>query len=237
MPLSVGVLIIGSLYWRNDVREVWRQERLRRDRVWSVKAPIRYGKLSGPRKSRTYTMIFANLCEEQLGRAKVVECKRAVTSASDLISEAEWLWSAEENKRVRDSSPEHRISPDREWGCVALLRNPHKEISQQLLDDWATRVAGEAHYRANERRLVDSRGILQLRWPDLSEGGSLALDLLLATSNDAEPTFPTVQEIADAWKREPVERRAEYFHCNQDNGISTFEDQAIGEYLRRRRPH
>lgn len=68
---------------------------------------------------------------------------------------------------------------------------------------------------------------------DLSEGGPAPLDLLLATSNDPEPTYPTVQEIANAWNREPdSERRAEYFRQNRKNGIHTFQDHAIEERLR-----
>jgi hypothetical protein len=56
--------------------------------------------------------------------------------------------------------------------------------------------------------------------------------LLLATSNDPEPTFPTVQEIADAWNHEPDnERRAEYFRRNRENGIYTYQDEAIEERL------
>jgi len=60
----------------------------------------------------------------------------------------------------------------------------------------------------------------------------LPLDLLLATSNDRDPTCPTVHEVADAWNREPDnDRRAEYFRQNRKNGIYTFQDHAIEELL------
>ena len=88
----------------------------------------------------------------------------------------------------------------------------------------------EQHYNANERRLVDGRGTLLIDWPHLTEGGLAPLDLLLATSNDPEPTCPTVQEIADAWNREP-ERRDEYFRMNRAKGIYTFQDDAIKQRL------
>lgn len=234
MLLTVGVLIIGSLYWRKTGnREEWRQKRLHKDRSLLVKAPIRYGRLSGPPKSRTYTMVFGNPCEIQPGQAIVVPCRQAVTSAPDLVTEAEWLWWAEEKDKVPRlcvSSPEHRISPKENWGCVALLRNPHKEIPQKLLDGWAKHVAGEAHYNANERRLVDSRGMLQILWPNLSSDSSpVPIDLLLATSNDRELTHPTVQEIADAWNCHPTE--VEYFHNNRKHEIQTFQDQEIEKLL------
>jgi hypothetical protein len=74
--------------------------------------------------------------------------------------------------------------------------------------------------------------MLLIDWPRLTGGGLAPLDLLLATSNDREPTCPTVQEIADAWNREPDnERRAEYFRKNRENGIYTFQDNAIEKRL------
>ena len=111
---------------------------------------------------------------------------------------------------------------------MALLRNPHSEIPQTLLNDWATHVA--LHYKANERRLVDNRGMLQIPWPTLSSGGNpVPIDLLLATSNDREPTCPTVHEIANARNEHP---EVDYFQNNGKNGIETFQDQAIRELLR-----
>jgi hypothetical protein len=81
--------------------------------------------------------------------------------------------------------------------------------------------------------LVDDRGTLLIRWPDLPAGGPVPVDLLLATSNDPETIYPTVQEIANAWKCEPDnERRGEYFCRNRENGIYTFQDHAIEELLR-----
>jgi len=97
-----------------------------------VKAPIRYGRLS--EKRATYTMVFSELSEDQLGQAKVVQCRNRVASLPDLITEAEWLWSAESKH-----PPERRISSS--WGCVALLSHPEKEIPQDLLDGWAQHVA------------------------------------------------------------------------------------------------
>ena len=35
------------------------------------------------------------MSEAQIGTAKVVQCKRSVTTCADLIAEAEWLWAAE----------------------------------------------------------------------------------------------------------------------------------------------
>lgn len=81
--------------------------------------------------------------------------------------------------------------------------------------------------------LVDDSGTLLVRWPNLSAGGPVPVDLLLATSNDPEPAYPIAQEIGEAWNREPDhKRRAEYFRRNKENGIYTFQDHAIEELLR-----
>jgi hypothetical protein len=229
-PLSVGVLIIGSLYWRKGGRDRWRCWRLDRDRKWLVKAPIQYCRRS---KNKTFTMVFSDLPANELGQAIIMPCQREVSSVADLIAEAEWLWSAEDNKvpSLSGVSPTQSISA--EWGgCVALLRNPQSNIPQELLDGWAEHVLREPHCNANQRRLVDGRGMLLIDWPHLTEGGLAPLDLLLATSNDREPKCPTVQEIADAWNRQPDnEARAEYFRQNRKNGIYTFQHHAIEELL------
>jgi hypothetical protein len=231
MQLNVGILIIGSLYWRMDERKRWRHKRLRSDREWHVRVPIRYGRLS---RGGTYTMVFAQLTADQAGQGRAIECQHVVSSASDLIAEAEWLWSAESNNvpRLCFSSPERRISAKAKWGCVALLRNPHREIPQQLLDCWADRVSKEPDYNANDRRLVDNRGILQIDWPDLVDGcGPVPLDLLLATSNDPETTYPSVEAVAGAWNQQKGAGRHEYFSRNRASGICTFQDQEIEKLL------
>jgi hypothetical protein len=231
MQLSVGVLIIGSLYWRGEGRDRWRRWRLDMSHKWPVRAPIRYGRLS---RTKTYTMVFSQLSDHQLGQAIVVQCQRKVSSPSDLIREAEWFWSAEDNKvpSLCVQSPKQSISAT--WGgCAALLGNPEGQIPPEMFNSWVERVSREKHYNANERRLVDDRGTLLIRWPHLSEAGPAPVDLLLPTSNDPEPAYPTVQKIADAWNREPDdERKAEYFRRNRENGIYTFQDHEIEELLR-----
>jgi hypothetical protein len=145
-------------------------------------------------------MVFAQLTDDQFGQARAVQCQHGVSSPSDLIAEAEWLWSAESNNipRLCFSSPERRISPKEKWGCVALLRNPQREIPQQLLDRWSKRVSEEPNYSTNDRRLVDSRGILQIRWPEQVDGsGAVPLDLLL--EHRMIPRLPI-----PVWKQLPV---------------------------------
>jgi hypothetical protein len=82
--LDTGILIIGSLLWDED-RQQWRDERLDLSRSELVSAPIRYGRKSGRRRGRTYTMVFSK--SAPAGSARVVRCSHAITSANDLIAE------------------------------------------------------------------------------------------------------------------------------------------------------
>ena len=70
--MRMGVLMIGSLYWScHPVREQWRSERLVKDAIVRVKAPIRYGRRST--LPRSYTMVFSEgLDHAQFGNAIVL---------------------------------------------------------------------------------------------------------------------------------------------------------------------
>jgi hypothetical protein len=233
VPLTAGILIIGSLLW-DDRRRPWRDARLDMASIDTVTAPIRYGRLSGSR-GNTYTMVFSRLCES--GQAKMVHCSHTVSSLKDLIAEAEALWKAEQ----QGAAP-GRIAVD--WGCVALLCNPERKIPKDILQGWANRVHREPDYghvsqTQEEGILVSKNGLLQIDWPCLVEGGTPAqLDLLIATANDPEitaasPSYPESGTIANAWNGAAA-RHAEYFWKNLDNGIRTFQDDEIRGLLRPR---
>jgi len=238
MALNAGILIIGSLLWDTD-RQGWRDARLNMNQSESVLAPIRYGRRSGKRRGRTYTMVFSR--RAPAGHAKVVRCSRAITGADDLITEALHLWEAEELALNTG-----RIAAN--WGCVALLCNPERKISDDLLRAWAQRVEREPRYgnvsqEADEGCIISKDGLLQIDWPRRGDDGATNdLDLLLATINDptlagTPPSYPSVAAIADAWNGAASEY-AEYFWKNIDNGIRTFEDDQIRALLhpRERRP-
>jgi hypothetical protein len=210
IALNVGVLIIGSLLWDPD-RGAWRNARLRMENASLVRAPIRYGRRS-ERRGNTYTMVFSRLCEP--GQAKVIQCAALVSSARDLITEAEHLWAAERNDVVR-----RRISGS--WGCVALLPHPDRDIPRDLLRGWANRVAEDRNYgnipqTLEEGRLVSTDGILQIPWPTFVDSNApVPLDLLLATATHPTLTgspssYPSVDAIANAWNADR-NNHVEYF--------------------------
>jgi len=236
VPLTAGVLIIGSLLWDSEKdRPAWRAARLNVAAVQTVTAPIRYGRLSESR-GNSYTMVFSRMCPA--GQAKLVPCSNTISTIQDLIAEAEHLWKAEQPR-----AKAHRIATD--WGCVALLCNPETQIPVNLLRGWAERIGGEDDYgnvsqTQEEGLLVSDDGLLRIDWPRLVEGGAPAdVDLLLVTANDPEitaasPTYPTAEIIAEAWNR--AGDHVEYFWKNIDNGIRTFQDDEIKARLHPRNP-
>jgi hypothetical protein len=232
VPLTAGVLIIGSLLWDSDKgRPAWRNGRLLMCSAQNVTAPIRYGRLSDSR-GNTYTMVFSRLCAA--GQAKLIRCSHSISTSQDLIAEAEHLWKAEQPR-----AEAHQIATD--WGCVALLCNPKRQIPPDLLTGWAERVKepdyGNVTQTQAEGVLVSDDGLLRIDWPQLVAGGEADVDLILVTANDPEitlssPTYPSAQVIADAWNR--ARHHVEYFWKNIDNGIRTFEDDQIRALLRPR---
>jgi hypothetical protein len=106
---------------------------------------------------------------------------------------------------------------------------PLSDIPQTLLDEWAQRVFDEG--ATEGKHLVNTRGILQIDWPTLAHGGgSIPMDLLLATSNNPKPKRgpdPTVEAIAAAWAL----NGDTYFRRNRDNGIETLQDREIEALL------
>jgi hypothetical protein len=180
VSLTSGVLIIGSLLWDKD-RQGWRDARLNVNRSEMVSVPIRYGRRSGKRRGHTYTMVFSP--SAPAGHARVVWCSHTIASAEDLITEAVKLWEAE-------SLEEHtgRIAAD--WGCVALLCNPERQIPANILDEWAMRVDREPGYgkvsqTPEEGRLINREGLLQMDWPPRVAEGAAVLQLFSKTTKKA----------------------------------------------------
>jgi hypothetical protein len=90
MSLQLGILIAGSLDWRNEpYRTAWRKSRLMPEDGIPVRVPIRYGRLS---RNKTYTMVFAP--DSPVGQAKVRRCVRPASSIADIVEEAKALSSA-----------------------------------------------------------------------------------------------------------------------------------------------
>lgn len=231
--MKIGVLMIGSLYWScHPLREKWRNERLVKDAIVRVKAPIRYGRFSdGP---RSYTMVFsAGLGPAQFGNAIVLSFVKKITCIDHLIREAQHLWGAERNRK-----PSKSISGT--WGCIALRHNSRGRIPDKVVADWKGYVAGVESYpelksEDGEDPAVDASGILRIRWPKITGGSELDFDALLATATNPciskEGRYATVRQIADAWMKPPGKKHVSYFVNNRANGITTAQDEEIADLL------
>jgi hypothetical protein len=236
VPLTAGVLIIGSLLWDSERdRPAWREARLDRASAQSVTAPIRYGRLSGKGRGYTYTMVFSRLAG--IGHAKAVRCRQPIATPAELFAEAEALWKAEQPSAIAGCIADY-------WGCVALLCNPDRRLPDDLLKAWTDHVGREPNYgnvtqTEEEGRLIDENGRLLIPWPTCVDTGEpVQFDLLLVTANDpqicaARPNYPGVATIAGAWNAAASEYAA-YFWKNAENGIRTFQDVEIRALLRPR---
>lgn len=234
--LSIGVLIVGSLYWdESPSRRSWRENRLDLSNVIRVSAPIRYGRESEKTRGGTYTMVFSPELVEtnQFGLVIAVPCKRFISSVEGLIDEAEKLWTAERNSDTSNG----KISA--EWGCVALLVNPRSNIPEPFLRGWEQQAAKEPGYgrlsRANyEHEIVSVNGTLRIPWPQRTDNQPLTFDLLLTTATDStirDGRYAAPKEIANAWNNPKGRNYVSYFVNNRKNGITTFQDEEIASLL------
>ncbi len=232
-PVQIGVLIVGSLLWDlHEQRQQWRSARLDVASGKRVRAPIRYGRRSRNR-GNTYTMVFSNELDgavEKLGFAIAVPCKAKVCSAQELIEEAEALWQAESLQASRLGT----ISAS--WGSVALITNPKLPIGSDILAGWSNAVANQDRYgdldcAEYEEPVITSAGLMNISWPhDVPSDWSA----LLATATNPsinEGAYPSVSEIAEAWRTKDGLPHREYFTRNRDSRIETFQDQEIHDLL------
>ncbi len=229
----VAILVIGSLIWdEREHRESWRRDRLKVGPGIPVLAPIRYGRISRDRED-TYTMVFSNeLLPARQGMALAMLCRCCITTADQLVNEAQALWAAEQSCRSTPGPLSAR------WGAVGLLPNPARTTLDAIRTGWARRVAEEAKNYAQfphadgEGAAVNSDGILTIPWPTAESGVPLEVDLLLATATrppSLNPSYATPEAIAKAWKQAPKQQR--YFDENRRAGITTADDDAIIKYL------
>ncbi len=235
MKVSLGMLIVGSLYWDDHPhRSQWRHERLDLEAPRGVLAPIRYGR-SSDKRGNTYTMVFSETLardEVKLGTAIFVPCKRLVRTVEDLVKEAEFLWAAERKSGASNSC----ISAH--WGCVGLAVNPDHPIPNDLRRGWGARVSREQCYggldRAeDEKAIVEASGVLNIPWPKCTDGSHLEGNALLATATNPtliDGRYPSAQEIAAAWNTD-TNSNVQYFRKNRDHHITTFQDDKIESYL------
>lgn len=123
---------------------------------------------------------------------------------------------------------------------MAALCNPERKLPEGILNGLAERVTNEPGYgnvlqAEVEGRLISKKGLLQIVWPRLAEGGgAVQFEILLVTPNTPDLSgaplcYPGVETIARAWNL--AGDHAEYFWKNTDRVIRAFQDDEIRDLL------
>lgn len=126
MNAKGGALVIGSLYWDDDIdkkikdgkRKEWRDTCLNVDNNIKIKVPIRYGRYSS--KWQSYTMTFStSLDRVDFGSSYVLPHKTSTSCETDLLNHATVMGKVE-------GIPSGLFC---DWGAVGLLINPSSSLA------------------------------------------------------------------------------------------------------------
>ncbi len=227
MNLNGGVLIVGSLFWQDDlkpekedgIRKQWRENRLVEKNSVDVMVPIRYGRLSGQKKNdnQVYTMVFdKSLHAKDFGIAKAIPFQNVITSWQELESEVVEMSKAE-------GTGNSFVKGMKAWCVCSIIFNPKVSLETQAstLKKWhenlKSNLEGYGHLsQARNRYCVGEEGELLISWPKYADD----FDFLIATSTKAESDMSkiTPEEIV----KYIVNR--DYFLLNRKARIQTFQD-------------
>ena len=223
--LNGGVLIIGSLLWDNsEIRKEWRNKNLRPlQEGITVKAPIRYGRISKSRNC-TYSMVFSNECVEssKLGIAKFLGFLNNPVSFDEFWIHCNALIQAERNKA------ESFATFNWSWGALGLCINPKTEIHnpkkvELLKENWKTKYSSliPSDFQVDSEGLIISgEGILNVQWMEELD----KYDFFITTLTKPEKKYPSSYKIAE---RMIINKDESYFNTTQEYGIKTFQDNEI----------
>lgn len=225
LNLRGGVLMIGSLFWQDDLdrgdgkRKNWRDENLLLDEVVDVKVPIRYGRFS---VAESYTMVFDNsLTEDCYGKAKAVPFQETCTSMEKLLVHVERMSGVEGNGS-------DFVKGNKAWAVCGIIFNPNidKELKQEILDKWEeklkeNKIGYESFIKSPESYNLSAVGEFLFDFPEEAS----EYDFLVAVSTKHKLRKGCeeldAEEIAYHVKKRP------YFYPNRENGITTFQDDEI----------
>ena len=222
--MRCGILIIGSLLWdsgKQGERAAWRATRLDVSAQIPVYASFYYGRKSR-RRGDTFTMTFET--GEPSAHGVLAPCAKEVETINDLIEEAKALWRAEDAKATSGTI-------GKGWGCVGALFRLNT-VNGKLVADWTARFR---KMNAQGVSVVDSKGMLNIPWPNTLDGQPVDFDVILATATKPEAERPTVRAVADAWIDQSNEQEA-YFFNNVQHGIRTPDDCEIWRRIEERSP-
>lgn len=238
---SGGVLIIGSLFWQdnlgtgnNTVRRDWRASHLDMNARIPVNAPIRYGRMSG---GGIYTMTFANSVRTKPGTAWLVPFQQnPITGFPQLLSQTRELSQAEgmDGRFIKSSN-------NVPWSVVGILFNESKiapPARQLLAGCWSSELQADSDYLlfdhsnfrlGTEKPCILQNGVLNFPWISAADDKDKVLvgnyDFLIATATlPTDRKYPSVTKMVENVK---ADKDRQYFRNNYRSGITTFQDQRI----------
>ena len=241
LDIKCGVLIIGSLFWddhqpnNNNQRKNWRKTKLLMGDSIHVKAPIRYGRLSGVLQKKNYTMVFSKEAElkNELGTAYLIPLRNTkIAYLKGLKNQAESL-SRSENKN------DNKIVKGRNkiWCTIGLIINPNlsSEKKEFVLTQWGKLIneqGKDGDYKeyqiGKEESILSERGEILINWITSVDNNNQnkvnEFDLIMATcTKPTELKYPDVDKMI---KNIRTDKRR-YFFNNIKHGIYTFIDNKI----------
>jgi len=173
-------------------------------------------------------MVFSNKCYSRrygVGTGWVLPIRAEINSFNDLKVEAQKMGKVEGFNGLSNN-----------WGSVALLLNPNKEIDNSIRTEWTKLMSSKISNHSllikklkSEKSPIDSSGFLTIRWPEevTPKNKIEKLDFLIATVTSPKlikGRYPTAYQIADAMKKA---KYYNYFLRNRKHGIITFQDERI----------
>ena len=244
MKLKGGVIIIGSLFWQNDldfnsgdnVRKDWRENSLDFQNKILTKLPIRYGRYSD---GNIYTMVFSTNCEKtkKLGTGYIISLNLKLNpfdNINTIICEAKKMSKAEGMGGKFNNS----------WSSMGIILNKNelnKEPKETLLKKWQEKFKSDCggkdlneYQIGSEKRCISPKGELQIKWPKAVNPEDNEkineFDFLFAASTKPEHKdskqnkYPTDSEILESVR---YDNKRFYFKNNRSCNITTHQDIKI----------
>lgn len=237
-----GVLIIGSLLWdKKEHRIEWRKNSLLTNEKTHVFAPICYGRESGKKENKNYTMVLSSNVEKNknFGTAFLVPFKdKSIKTFENILNEARKLSNAENSNGNKDSklSKGNKIK----WCTIGIIFNPklEKEKKNNLLEKWQQIIINDdglkdyMEYSINntEKSILSEKGEILINWLTTvnpkNQNKLNEFDFILATCTKPNlKEYPKLKEL----KESVLKDTRGYFFNNITNGITTYQDRKIIE--------
>jgi hypothetical protein len=241
MIMKGAALVIGSLLWEDHYqgkdlrRSMWRGNWLDMTAKIKVSLPIHYGRYSANRKCCTTTYFPEDELEGRaMGVGYAIPFKIKLSKISEIESAGIAMARAEgmESRQLRT-----------DWLTMAIAVNPDFKDRDRIEIAWSRLVKKKTDKipEGNDQHFgFDPNGYLRTSWPKEAGSGQFLkdIDFVIAAATvprelDRRLIAPTTEEVARSMNGL---KGREYFNKNQQNGILTYQDEAIARFIAEHEP-